>query len=118
MEAMADKIPSPQELKAQAIALLVLGYSSRYVANELRMKYGLMRPPHYTTIARWLRQAQLGLKGNRAAKARWAAIVNRAGVMMMDRLDETERLSAVGVAKMYGTAMDVYLALERSMSRQ
>ena len=113
---MADKKPSPQEIKAQAIALLVLGYSSRYVSHELRMKYGLIRPPHYTTIARWLRQSRRGLQGSRGARGRWAAILKRAGIMVIERLNETERLSAVGVAKMYAMSADVYLALDRSMS--
>lgn len=113
---MANKNPSPQELKAQAIALLVLGYSSRYVANELRMKYGLMRPPHYTTVARWLRQVNRGLQGSRVARRRWTLLMERVGLLVIDRLNEADRMSPVGIAKMYGAVTDVYLALDRSMS--
>ncbi len=95
----------------------MLGYSSRYVASELRRQFPVARIPHYTTIARWLRQVGQDRRG-KAAKARWAAIVNRAGGIMIERMDEAERLLAVGVAKMYSTAVDVYLVLERSISRQ
>ncbi len=112
---MADKKPSPQELKAQAIALLVLGYSSRYVANELRMKYPLYRIPHYTTVARWLQQGKHSLQGSRIARARWTRIMERVGVLVIDRLNEADRMSPLGIAKMYGTVTDVYLALDRSM---
>lgn len=109
-----NKKLSPQELKARAIAMQIQGYSSRYVANELRQQLP-QRIPHYTTIARWLQQAKRGPQGTRAARRRWAAILERAGIMVIERLDEADRMSPVGIAKMYGTVTDVYLALDRSM---
>ena len=106
--------PTRTELKAQAIALMVLGYSCRDVEHELRQQFPLLRIPHYTTIARWLRHMPWSLARGGAAQARWAEIANRAGGIAIERLHEMDRLSPLHAMKGYSMAMDIYLALERS----
>ena len=62
----------PSEMKAQAVALLILGHSCRRVQTELSEQFHGAAIPHYTTIARWLQS--LAEPHGRAAEAYWWAL--------------------------------------------
>lgn len=78
---------SPRELKAQAMALSVLGYSSRKVERELRRMFPRERIPPWSTIARWFRSRPT----NRLAFLRWADVARRAADILEVHLDRLER---------------------------
>ncbi len=104
---------TPTEIKAQAIALLTLGYDCRRVHAELGRQFPGTKIPHFTTIARWLREMPPS-KG-RAALARWWIVTDRAGEILYERMKEVEKLPPLDLVKIYAKATDMYFALTESM---
>ncbi len=103
---------APTEIKAQAIALLTLGYDCRRVCAELRRQFPGAKIPHFTTIARWLREMPPG--HGRAAAFRWWLVLERAGEIVHERM-KAERMSPLDLAKFASKAADIQLALTRSV---
>ena len=85
--ASGDTGYTPRELKAQAMVLTVLGYSSREVERKLRSMFPGERTPPWTTIARWQRSRPI----NRTAALRWMDIASRAAKMLEAHLDRIEQ---------------------------
>ena len=84
---------TPTEIKAQAIALHALGYSSRNIEVQLNSMYPSARVPNHATVSRWVR----GRKGYRrfllgAATVHWARVYDRAAEVVEERLDELSRM--------------------------
>ncbi len=100
------------EIKAQAIALLVLGHDCRRVAQELRQQFPGTKIPHFTTIARWLRE--MPPNTGKAAKVYWWFVMKRAGEIVYERM-KTERMSPLDLAKIASKAADIRVALAQSM---
>ncbi len=85
--ASGDTGYSPREVKATAMVLTVLGYSSREVERRLRSMFPGERTPPWTTIARWQRSRPM----NRRAALRWMDIVSRAARILEAHLDRIEQ---------------------------
>ena len=103
---------APTEIKAQAIAHLTLGYDCRRVRAELCRQFPGVKIPHFTTIARWLRE--MPPNTGKAAKVYWWFVMKRAGEIVYERM-KTERMSPLDLAKIGSKAADIRLALDRSM---
>ena len=108
--------PALTELKAQAIALMVLGYSCRDVEHELRRQFPLLRIPHYTTIARWL-QKMAGPQ-SRGAAAYWLVIAHLAAEEVGRRIDaEGKQMSLMEQVEFASRVTDIYFSLrERAIA--
>ncbi len=104
---------APTEIKAQAIALLTLGYDCRRVHAELRRQFPGAKIPHFTTIARWLRE--MPPNRGRAAKVYWWFVMERAGEITFKRMKEVEKLPPLDLIKIASKATDIHLALTESM---
>ena len=106
-------VSTPTEIKAQAIALLVLGRSCREVQRELHQKFPDARIPHFSTIARWLNK----VAGKEAigAQVYWSFVSKRAGEITLKRMDaEADGMSMLDLVKFASTATDIYYnSLER-----
>ena len=79
---------SPAELKAEAVALLALGYSCRSVEAQLKQKFPGAKVPNYATISRWVRPTY----SSRGAVYRWQHIYGEAAKIVLDRMDELRTL--------------------------
>ena len=101
------------EIKAQAVALVVLGRSCREVQEDLRSQFPGARIPHFSTIARWFGK----VAGREAigAAVYWSFVSKRAGEITLKRMDaEADRMSMLDLVKFASTATDIYYnSLER-----
>ena len=104
---------APTEIKAQAIALLTLGYHCRRVRADLQRQFPGTKIPHFTTLARWLRE--MPPNGGRAALARWWFVADRAGEIALKRMNEVEKLPPLDLVKIFAKASNMHLALTKSM---
>ena len=99
---------TPREVKAQAMALTVLGYSSRAVERELKAMFPGKRIPPWSTIARWQRSRPM----TRTAALRWADVALRASEIVGRQLDLMERdivsVPFKDIMTMYKVTHDVY----------
>jgi len=78
----------PRDVKAWAMALTVLGYSSRQTQCELRGLFPGEKIPNYATIARWQRSRP----ANTLAFLGWMLVSLRALDIIDSRLDEVQRM--------------------------
>ena len=81
-----DNSYSPRELRAQAMALTVLGLSSRQIETRLRAMFPVKKTPPWSTIARWARSRP----ANRIAALRWFDVAQRAAQIVEQRMDEID----------------------------
>ena len=104
--ASGDTGYSPRELKATAMVLTILGYSSRQVERELRRKFPGRKIPPWTTIARWQRSRPM----NRTAVLKWMDVAMRASELMLDYLDEIDanNMSLKEMMSLYDMAHRAY----------
>jgi hypothetical protein len=79
---------SPREMKSWAMALTILGYSSRQIERELRARFPGEKTPNFATIAHWQRSRP----HNHLAYLRWSDVAARATEILETRLDDIERL--------------------------
>ena len=100
-------------MKAQAIAFLTLGYDCRRVRAELRRQFPGVKIPHFTTIARWLRE--MPPNRGRAARVYWWFVMERAGELAFKRMEEAETLPPLDLIKIFAKAADIDRALAESM---
>ncbi len=98
---------TPLEIKAEGIALLALGYSTRQVERRLRDKFPGARTPRYNTIARWLNSAEAVQKGKRSADLRWQLVLWEAARIVEQRMDELRHLPFMTLIKSYGRFEDI-----------
>ena len=113
---------TPLEIKAEAIALLALGYSTRDVERRLRDKFPGTRIPKYNTVARWLNSAEAVQAGKRSADLRWQLVFWEAAKIVEQRMDELRHLPFMTLIKSYGRFQDIAhqatVRRERLRSRQ
>jgi len=113
---------TPLEVKAEGVALLALGYSTRDVERRLRDKFPGARTPRYNTIARWLNSAEAVRQGKRAADLRWQLVLWEAAAIVEQRMDELQHLPFMTLIKSYGRLQDIAhqatVRRERLRSRQ
>ena len=103
-------VSTPTEVKAQGIALLVLGRSCREVERELGRLFPNETVPHFTTIARWLKE----IPGrSHEAHGRWCRVMDRAAKLVWDYLESGTRVSPLEALDMAMKSTDIILALER-----
>jgi len=98
---------SPREIKAQAMAFSVLGYSSRQIERRLRQMFPGQYIPPWSTIARWNRSRP---PRTLAARIMWNDVVIRAcdlAIVHMERMQQ-EGMTPMQALKVYTTVMDVY----------
>jgi hypothetical protein len=95
----------PREIRAWAMALTILGYSSRHIERQLKELFPGTKMPNFATIARWQRSRPASL----GAYLRWSDVAERAAVILDERLDEMHRLP---VNKMFTVAVEATEALE------
>jgi hypothetical protein len=97
---------SPTELKAQAMAMTVMGLSSRQIEKRLNVMFPGKEIPPWGTIARWARSRP----ANRIAALKWFDVASRAGEIVLSRMDhiESERLSLMELIEFSSKASDLY----------
>ena len=98
----------PSEMKAQAVALLILGHSCRRVQTELSEQFPGADIPHHTTIARWLQS--LAEPHGRAAEAYWGALAQSVVEVLFNRMGEAETMPLMQLVKFTSRASDIYWA--------
>ena len=98
----------PSDMKAQAVALLILGHSSRHVQTELSRQFPGADIPHYTTIARWLQK--LAEPHGRAAEAHWWALAMAAEEILVNRMGEARTMPLMQLVQFTSRASDIYWA--------
>ena len=105
------------EIKAEAIALHVLGHSCRNIEGQLKVKFPNAGIPNYGTISRWVRvrpTAPIRKYRNLHTTMRWWQAAQMAAEIVHDRLAvELENVPYNKVATIYGRMMDVVINLER-----
>ena len=104
---------TPTEIKAQAIALLTFGHTCRRVEKQLRLQFPGTKIPHFTTIARWLRE--MPPNGGRAARVYWWFVMERAGEIALKQLEEAENLPPLDLLNIFARSLDIDRALAESM---
>ena len=104
--AAGDTGYSPREVKATAMVLTVLGYSSRQVERELKRKFPGRKIPPWTTIARWQRSRPM----NRTAVLKWMDIAMRASELLLERMEkiDADGMSFKELLSLYDTAHRAY----------
>ena len=106
--------PSPSEIRAQGVALLILGYSCRRVERELRAMFPGARVPSYPTISRWLRRrpaSNIGLW-------RWAQTMHRIAEIIEERIDELGTMPLDKLARTNALMVDTYCTARAALSRR
>jgi len=102
-------VSTPTDIKAQAIALLILGRSCREARAELHQIFAGESIPHYSTIARWLQK--MAEPQSKGALAYWSVLVKAVGEVVFRRMDELEKMSLLEVVAVSSRAYDIYWAL-------
>ena len=106
-------VSTPTEIKAQAIALLILGRSCREAQAELREQFPEAEIHHYSTIARWFQK--MATPKTKGAAAYWAVLAHLTADMVDSRMDELNKMSLMEVVEFSSRATDIYYSLrERS----
>ncbi len=98
---------TPTEIKAQAIALLILGRSCREAQEELGDQFPDADIPHYSTIARWFNK----IAGKEAivASVYWSIVSQRVTKILLMRLEtETMQMSMMDAVKFGSIASNIY----------
>jgi hypothetical protein len=103
----------PREVKAWAMALTILGYSSREVERELRRRFPGQDVPGYSTIARWQRSRPL----NRSALAAWFGVAERAAQIVESRVDEMKSLPVEQLMQLAARATEAHYMLHREFEQ-
>ena len=97
----------PNEMKAQAVALLILGHSCRRVQTELSRQFPGADIPHFSTLARWLNKIAGGEAI--AAAVYWSFVSKAAGEIVLKRLEtEAKRMSFMELVQFSSVASDTY----------
>ena len=99
---------TPLEIKAEAVALLALGHSTREVERRLNDKFPGAKIPRYNTIARWLNSADALQDGKRSADIRWGLVLLEAARIVEHRMDDLRHLDFMTLIKSYGRIQDIY----------
>lgn len=106
---------TPIEIKAQAIALLILGRSCREAQAELRQQFPGADIPHYTTIARWFQKMATPM--TRRATAYWAVLAHLAAEVVDRRMDDVKKMSLMDQVEFASRVTDIYYSVrEREMA--
>jgi hypothetical protein len=92
-----------------------LGYSCRKVEKQLRAKFPKADVPNHATIARWVRiRPNIGTRLLRSHTiVQWWRAANRAGEIVLSRMDEIEKQPWMKQVVAYGRMMDTAIALEK-----
>lgn len=99
-----------RQLDTDAIAMLALGRSWREAQAELRERFPDADIPHYSTIARWLREPLT--PKSRGVQAYWMFVYERAGSLLLRYMDkEGHRLSLMELLTVSSKATDVCLKM-------
>lgn len=104
---------TPGIIKANAIALLALGYSCRSVEKQLRQKFPAAHIPNYATISRWLRPNN----STRAAEWRWLMVADRAVDIVDARFDEIRTMSFPQMLRAAMRMSDIAMSVSSSRRR-
>ena len=103
-----EAVSTPTEIKAQAIALLVLGRPCREVQAELRQQFPGADIPHYSTIARWFQK--LAEPQSKGAQAYWSVLAQSVARILFKRMDEAEKMSLMELVEFSSRVQDIYWA--------
>ena len=104
---------TPTEIKAQAVALVVLGRSCREVQEDLRRQFPDAHIPHFSTIARWARPTP---PTGGVALMRWWDVLGRAGEAVDGHLI-SGGVTPMEALEIASKGTDIVLALRRSLPR-
>ncbi len=113
------------EIKAEAIALHVLGHTCRNIEKQLKAKFPKADIPNYGTINKWTRKLSptrptpfVRRFRNMHTVLRWWEVAKMAAEMVAERMhEELEAAPYERVALMYGRAVDMAIQAER-LSKQ
>ncbi len=98
---------TPTQIKAQAIALLILGRSCREAKEELRQLFPGESIPHYSTIARWLNK--IAGKEAIAASVYWSIVSQSVTEIILKRFErEAMQMSMIDAVKFGSIASNIY----------
>ncbi len=98
---------TPTEIKAQAIALLILGRSCRDAQEELRLQFPNSDIPHFSTIARWFNK--IAGKEAIAASVYWSIVSQMVTEIILKRFEsEAMQMSMLDAVKFGSIATDIY----------
>jgi len=78
-------VSTPSDIKAQAIALLILGRSCREAQAELREQFPGADIPHFSTIARWFNK--IAGKEAMAASVCWSVVSQMVTEIILKRFE-------------------------------
>ena len=106
-------VTTPTEIKAQAVALVVIGRSCREVQEVLRQQFPDAHIPHFSTIARWARATP---PTGGVALMRWWGVLDRAGQTVDGHLI-SGRVTPMEALEIASKGTDIVLALRRSLPR-
>ena len=104
---------TPTEIKAQAVALVVLGKSCREAQEDLRRQFPGAHIPHFSTIARWARATP---PTGGVALMRWWDVLDRAGETVDGHLI-SGRVTPMEALEIASKGTDIVMALRRSVSK-
>jgi hypothetical protein len=106
-------VSTPTKLKAEALALHVMGYSSRDIVKRLRAKFPGTKIPGHCTVNRWVRLTPSASSTQHViAGACWAEVATLAGELVMERAEEMARVPYDQAWKFYSRAMEVALLVQ------
>ncbi len=89
----------PIEVKAQGQAMLIFGYSSRRVKQELHRMFPQEQIPNHASINKW--RYDRSMNHGRAASHRWFVLSNRVAEIILERLDETRSMPLLEAVKVH-----------------
>jgi hypothetical protein len=105
------------EIKAEAIALHVLGHPCRNIEKQLKARFPSADIPNYGTINKWVRvrpTAPVRRYRNMYTVHRWWEVARMAAEIVAERMAvELENVPYNKVATIYGRMMDMVINLER-----
>ena len=102
-----DAVSTPTEIKAQAIALLILGRSCREAQEELRRQFPGESIPHHSTIARWFNK--IAGKEAIAASLYWSIVSQMVTEIILKRFEkEAMQMSMLDAVKFGSIASNIY----------
>ncbi len=98
---------TPTNIKAQAIALLILGRSCREAQEELREQFPGAEIPHFSTIARWFHK--IAGKEAMAASVCWSVVSQMVTEIILKRFErEAMQMSMLDAVKFGSIASNIY----------
>jgi hypothetical protein len=105
------------EIKAEAVALHVLGHSCRNIEKQLKAKFPKADIPNYGTINKWVRvrpTPPVRRLRNMYTVHRWWEVARMAAEIVAERMiAELENAPYDKIALMYGRAVDMAIQAER-----